>query len=161
MIRKRKKNYKCLNLCGLSTESFLAIWPSQYKCLINEFLTKKCVFALSTTSLQIHHSPPQSFQRRKKEKNKFSFVGKIAVTSTEESADAQCDRVDTNLFVEIILLPRIDRIEDLSPVHPTLFLRFSKMFLKISIYNCNRLDSQSDYSFIPNNQYVSLYKNNE
>ena len=36
-----KNNYKFLNLCGLSTESFLAIWPSQYKFLINEFFIKK------------------------------------------------------------------------------------------------------------------------
>ena len=32
---------KFLNLCGLNTESFLAIWPSQYKFLANEFLIKK------------------------------------------------------------------------------------------------------------------------
>ena len=45
MILKMKKNWKFLNLCGLSTESFLAIWPSQYKFLTNEFLMKKeCVF---------------------------------------------------------------------------------------------------------------------
>ena len=25
-----------------------------------------------------------------------------------------------------------------------------------AIYNCNRLDSQSDYSFIPTHQYISL-----
>ena len=33
------------------------------------------------------------------------------------------------------------------------------MFLRISmeaIYNCNRLDSYSDYSFIPTNYYISL-----
>ena len=38
MILKMKKN-----LCGLSTERFLAIWPSQYKFLTNEFLMKKSV----------------------------------------------------------------------------------------------------------------------
>ena len=38
-----KKNYKFLNLCGLSTEIFLVSWPSQYKFLTNEFLIKeKC-----------------------------------------------------------------------------------------------------------------------
>ena len=31
------------NLRGGSTESFLAIWLSQYKFLIKEFLAKKCV----------------------------------------------------------------------------------------------------------------------
>ena len=36
----KKKNWKFLDLCGLSTESFLAIWPSQYK-----FLMKKSVYA--------------------------------------------------------------------------------------------------------------------
>ena len=29
----------------MSTESFLAIWPSQYKFLTNEFLLKKSVYA--------------------------------------------------------------------------------------------------------------------
>ena len=38
-----KKSDKFLNLCGLSTESFLASWPSQYKFRIKEFLIKKCV----------------------------------------------------------------------------------------------------------------------
>ena len=39
-----EKNYKFLNLCSVSTETFLAIWSSQYKFLINEVLIKKCVF---------------------------------------------------------------------------------------------------------------------
>ena len=39
-----KKYYKFLNLCSLSTASFLVIWPSQYKFLINEFVIKRCVF---------------------------------------------------------------------------------------------------------------------
>ena len=43
VIKNEEKNYKFLNLCCLSTESFLAIWPSQYKFLINEFLIKECV----------------------------------------------------------------------------------------------------------------------
>ena len=33
--------------CGLSTESLLTIWPSQYKFLINEFLIKKRVYLVS------------------------------------------------------------------------------------------------------------------
>ena len=56
-----------------------------------------------------------------------------------------------SVFVEIILLPRN---EGSGPVHPILFLRFSKMFLRISmeaIYNCNKLDLQSGYSFVNNN----------
>ena len=40
----KKKDYKFLYLSDLSTEGFLAIWPSQYKFLINEFLIKKYVF---------------------------------------------------------------------------------------------------------------------
>ena len=40
-----KNSYKFFNLCGLSTESFLASWPSQYKFLINEFLIKKSVYS--------------------------------------------------------------------------------------------------------------------
>ena len=43
---------------------------------------------------------------------------------------------------------------DTNLVHPTLFLRFLKMFLMISteaIYICNRLDSQSDYLFVTDN----------
>ena len=58
------------------------------------------------------------------------------------------------MFVQIILLPQI---EGLGPVHPISFLRFSKMFLRISMdatYNCNRLDLQSGYSIINNNHYV-------
>ena len=43
MILKMKKNYKFFNLCSLNTDSFLVIWPSQYKFLTNEFLIKKCV----------------------------------------------------------------------------------------------------------------------
>ena len=42
-----KKNRKFLNFCGLSTESFLAIWPSQYKFLRNEFRIRMCVSVLS------------------------------------------------------------------------------------------------------------------
>ena len=44
-------------------------------------------------------------------------------------------------------------IEGSGPVYPISFLRFLKMFLTISmdaIYNCNRLDFDSDYSFIIN-----------
>ena len=69
-------------------------------------------------------------------------------------ADLLCGRVDKSVIAQIILLPRIDRIEGSSPVHPTSLLRFSKMFLRISlnaIYNCSRLDLQSDYSFISKN----------
>ena len=45
-------------------------------------------------------------------------------------------------------------IESSGPIYPISFFRFSKMFLRISmdaIYNCNRLDFDSDYSFIANN----------
>ena len=38
----KEKNWKFINLCGLSTESFLAIRPSQYKFLI------KCHFKVPT-----------------------------------------------------------------------------------------------------------------
>ena len=58
-----------------------------------------------------------------------------------------------SVLVRIILLPRIEGIEGSGPIYPVSFLRFSKMFLKISIdvvYNCNRLDLHSDYSFITN-----------
>ena len=51
-----------------------------------------------------------------------------------------------------VLVPQTDRIKGSSPGHAYFFLRFFKMFLRISIdaiYNRNRLDSQSDYSFIP------------
>ena len=37
-----------LDLCGLSTESVLEIWPSQFKFLTNEFLTKKSVYVKET-----------------------------------------------------------------------------------------------------------------
>ena len=40
MKMKKKTNVKFLNL---GTENFLAIWPYQYKFLLNEFLIKKCV----------------------------------------------------------------------------------------------------------------------
>ena len=40
-----------LNLCGLSTESFSAIWSFQYKFLMNEFLIKKCVFSMNSRAL--------------------------------------------------------------------------------------------------------------
>ena len=46
-----KKKYKFLDLCGLSTESFLEIWPSQFKFLADEFLTKK----VYGTDLNIHY----------------------------------------------------------------------------------------------------------
>ena len=45
-------------------------------------------------------------------------------------------------------------IEGSGRIYPVPFLRFSKTFLRISmdaIYNCNRLDFDSDYSFITNN----------
>ena len=38
--KKKKNNYKFPNLCGLSTESILAISLSLYKFLIKEFLVK-------------------------------------------------------------------------------------------------------------------------
>ena len=41
IILKMKKNIEFFNLGGLSFESFLAIWPPQYKFLINEFVMKK------------------------------------------------------------------------------------------------------------------------
>ena len=44
-------------------------------------------------------------------------------------------------------------IEGSGPIYPISFLRFAKTFLTISmdvIYNCNRLDFDSDYSFIIN-----------
>ena len=43
MMLKMKKRQMFLDLCGLSTESFLAIWPSQYKSLIIEFFFMKKV----------------------------------------------------------------------------------------------------------------------
>ena len=42
---------------------------------------------------------------------------------------------------------RIERIEGSGPIYRISFLKFSKMFLRISmdaIYNCNRLDLHSD-----------------
>ena len=51
------------------------------------------------------------------------------------------------------MIPRIEMIEGSGPIYPISFLRFSAMFLRISmdvIYNCNRLDFDSDYSFIIN-----------
>ena len=45
-------------------------------------------------------------------------------------------------------------IEGSGPIYPISFLIFSKTFLRISmdaIYNCNRLDFDSEYSFINNN----------
>ena len=44
-------------------------------------------------------------------------------------------------------------IEGSGPTYPISFLRFSKTFLTIpmdAINNCNRLDFDSDYSFIIN-----------
>ena len=58
-----------------------------------------------------------------------------------------------NVLIQIILLPRVERIEGSGPVHPISFLRFSKMFLRISmeaIFNCDKLDPHSDYSFVTN-----------
>ena len=46
ILKMKKEKQKKLegNLCGFSTESFLAIWLSQHKFLTNEFLIKeKCV----------------------------------------------------------------------------------------------------------------------
>ena len=59
-----------------------------------------------------------------------------------------------SVLVRIILMRRIERIEGSGPIYPISFLRFSKMFLRISmdaIYNCKRLDLHSDYSFITDN----------
>ena len=53
-----------------------------------------------------------------------------------------------NVLIQIILLSRIERNEGSDPVHPI------SMFLRISmdaVFNCDRLDSHSDYSFITNN----------
>ena len=58
-----------------------------------------------------------------------------------------------SVLVRIILIPRIEMIEGSGPIYPISFLRFAKTFLTISmdvIYNCNRLDFDSDYSFIIN-----------
>ena len=58
-----------------------------------------------------------------------------------------------SVLVRIILIPRIEMIEGSGPNYPISYLRFSKTFLRISvdaIYNCNRLDFDSDYSFITN-----------
>ena len=55
----------------------------------------------------------------------------------------------------IILIARIEMIEGSGVIYPVSFLRFSKTFLRISmdsIYNCNRLDFDSDYSFITINK---------
>ena len=49
---KMKEKFKFLNLRGLSTESFLAIWLSQYKYLIKEFLIGNCVCQGNTITLQ-------------------------------------------------------------------------------------------------------------
>ena len=59
-----------------------------------------------------------------------------------------------SVLVRVILIPRIEMIEGSGPIYPISFLRFSKTFLRISmdaIYNRNRLDFDSDYSFITNN----------
>ena len=34
-IENERKNCKCFHFCGLSTESFLAMWMCQYKCLMS------------------------------------------------------------------------------------------------------------------------------
>ena len=55
--KTNRKNYKLLNLCGLSTESFLAIWLSRYKSLTKEFLIKKmCAPAYLNSEVQTGHS---------------------------------------------------------------------------------------------------------
>ena len=57
----KKKNWKFLNLFGLSTESFLAISPSQYKFLTKEFLMKnRCVVHKSVEWKQIVHDRSNS-----------------------------------------------------------------------------------------------------
>ena len=60
-------------------------------------------------------------------------------------------RVAKRVLIRVILIPRIEMIEGLGPIYPISFLRFSKTFLMDAIYNCNRLDFDSDYSFITNN----------
>ena len=52
MIRKVKKNYKFLNLCGLSTESFLAIWPSQVQVSYKRVSYKKVCILIATGLLR-------------------------------------------------------------------------------------------------------------
>ena len=39
------KAYRFLNLRGLITQSFLAIWLPKYEILTREFIVKKCVFS--------------------------------------------------------------------------------------------------------------------
>ena len=46
-------------------------------------------------------------------------------------------------------------IEGSGPIYPISFLRFSKTFLTISMDAINRLDFDSDYSFIINKYYIS------
>ena len=60
-----------------------------------------------------------------------------------------------SVLVRVVLIPRIEMIEGSVSIYPISFLRFSKTFLGISmdaIYNCNRLDFDSDYSFITENK---------
>ena len=59
-----------------------------------------------------------------------------------------------SVLLRVILIPRIEMTEAPGLIYPISFLRFSKTFLRISmdaIYNCNRLDFDSNYSFITNN----------
>ena len=39
-IENESKNCKCFHFCGLSTESFLAMWMCQYKCLMGLCMIK-------------------------------------------------------------------------------------------------------------------------
>ena len=74
-------------------------------------------------------------------------------TTSFRSTQWPSGRVVKSVLVKIILIPRIEMIEGSDPIYPMSFLRFSKTFLGISmdiIYNCNRLDFDSDYSFITN-----------
>ena len=43
MILKIKKDHKFLSLCGLSTQSFLMIWLSQYKFLVQVSISSKTI----------------------------------------------------------------------------------------------------------------------
>ena len=50
-------------------------------------------------------------------------------------------------------------IEGSVPIYPISFLRFSKTFLRVymdAVYNCNRLDFDSDCSFISSVSAVDL-----
>ena len=45
--------------------------------------------------------------------------------------DPTCGRLDKSVFIEIILLPQKDRNEGSSTFHPTSFLGFEEVFLRI------------------------------